>query len=143
MKDAFEKLFRAVHQFKKLNVSDLIPGLSSSEFSVMGAILQMGENGKITSSELAAKTKTLPPAVSRTLRGLEEKGFVGYKVYGNTYQYHPVISESEYKGSALNEVVSQFYDNSYINVVSQLIEEERMPLDELKDLIARIEKGRK
>ena len=73
MKDAFEKLFRAVHQFKKLNVSDLIPGLSSSEFSVMGAILQMGENGKITSSELAAKTKTLPPAVSRTLRGLEEK----------------------------------------------------------------------
>ena len=50
MKDAFEKLFRAVHQFKKLNVSDLIPGLSSSEFSVMGAILQMGENGKITSS---------------------------------------------------------------------------------------------
>lgn len=70
MKDAFEKLFRAVHQFKKLNVSDLIPGLSSSEFSVMGAILQMGENGKITSSELAAKTKTLPPAVSRTLRGL-------------------------------------------------------------------------
>ena len=26
MKDAFEKLFRAVHQFKKLNVSDLIPG---------------------------------------------------------------------------------------------------------------------
>ena len=63
--------------------------------------------------------------------------------YGNTYQYHPVISESEYKGSALNEVVSQFYDNSYINVVSQLIEEERMPLDELKDLIARIEKGRK
>ena len=57
MKDAFEKLFRAMHQFKKLNVSDLIPGLSSSEFSVMGAILQMGENGKITSSELAAKTK--------------------------------------------------------------------------------------
>ena len=75
MKDAFEKLFRAVHQFKKLNVSDLVPGLSSSEFSVMGAILQMGENGKITSSELAAKTKTLPPAVSRTLRGLEEKGY--------------------------------------------------------------------
>ena len=47
MKDAFEKLFRAVHQFKKLNVSDLIPGLSSSEFSVMGAILQMGENYKL------------------------------------------------------------------------------------------------
>lgn len=68
MKDAFEKLFRAVHQFKKLNVSDLIPGLSSSEFSVMGAILQMGENGKITSSELAAKTNASAGCVADTAR---------------------------------------------------------------------------
>lgn len=93
--------------------------------------------------ELYNEPKPHYNTVSTLVRGLEEKGFVGYKVYGNTYQYHPVISESEYKGSALNEVVSQFYDNSYINVVSQLIEEERMPLDELKDLITRIEKGRK
>ena len=35
MKDAFEKLFRAVHQFKKLNVSDLIPGLSSTSNGVI------------------------------------------------------------------------------------------------------------
>ena len=41
MKDAFEKLFRAVHQFKKLNVSDLIPGLSSSEFSVMLSLIHI------------------------------------------------------------------------------------------------------
>ena len=87
--------------------------------------------------ELYNEPKPHYNTVSTLVRGLEEK------VYGNTYQYHPVISESEYKGSALNEVVSQFYDNSYINVVSQLIEEERMLLDELKDLIARIEKGRK
>ena len=95
MKDAFEKLFRAVHQFKKLNVSDLIPGLSSSEFSVMGAILQMGENGKITSSELAAKTKTLPPAVSRTLRGLEEKGYVERSVDKRPQKY---IYQSDREG---------------------------------------------
>ena len=103
MKDAFEKLFRAVHQFKKLNVSDLIPGLSSSEFSVMGAILQMGENGKITSSELAAKTKTLPPAVSRTLRGLEEKGYVERSVdkkdRRNTYIS---LTEKGWKGTGQN-----------------------------------------
>lgn len=80
--------------------------------------------------------------VSTLVRGLEEKGFVSYKAYGNTYQYYPLVSEADYKGSALNEVVSQFYGNSYLNVVSQLIKEERMPLDDLKELIARIEKGR-
>ena len=122
MKDAFEKLFRAVHQFKKLNVSDLVPGLSSSEFSVMGAILQMGENGKITSSELAAKTKTLPPAVSRTLRGLEEKGYVERSVdkkdRRNTY-----ISLTE-KGWKKGEEVRDRMQDFGCSVMSQLKEEE-------------------
>lgn len=92
--------------------------------------------------ELYAEPKPHYNTVSTLVRGLEEKGFVAYKVYGNTYQYYPVISESDYKNTALEEVVSQFYDNSYLNVVSQLIEDERMPMEELKKLIARIEKGR-
>ena len=35
----------------------------------------------------------------------------------------------------------KLYDNSYTRVVSQFIEEEKMGLDELKALIAKIEKG--
>lgn len=77
--------------------------------------------------------------VSTLVRGLEEKRFVGYKAYGNTYQYFALISDKDYKRSALNEVVAQYYDNSFTNVVSAFIEEEGMPLDELKDLIAKIE----
>ena len=74
--------------------------------------------------------------VSTLVRGLEEKGFVGYKAYGNTYQYYALISEKEYKSSALKEVVSQYYNNSYI-------EEEGMSVDELKALIEYIEQGKK
>lgn len=77
--------------------------------------------------------------VSTLVRGLEEKGFVGYKAYGNTYQYYAVVTEKGYKRSALNEVVAHYYDNSFVNVVSSFIEEEGMPLDELKALIAKIE----
>ena len=39
---------------------------------------------------------------------------MGYKAYGNTYQYYALVSEKEYKSSALKEVVSQYYNNSYI-----------------------------
>lgn len=31
--------------------------------------------------------------VSTLVRGLEEKGFVGYKAYGNTYQYYALVSK--------------------------------------------------
>ena len=81
--------------------------------------------------------------VSTVIRVLEEKKFVDHKAYGNTYQYFTVISQDDYKGKALKKVVSQYFDNSYTNVVSTLIEEERLSINELKKLIKKIEKGKK
>lgn len=122
MEDAYEKLFRAMHQFKKLNVSSMISGLSNSEFSAMGAILAMGKNGQITISELAAKTRTLPPAVSRTLRGLEEKGFVERKTdpkdRRNTYV--SLTEKGWEKGNEIRETMHDFGSS----VISQMTEEE-------------------
>ena len=74
---------------------------------------------------------------------LEEKKFLGRRPMGNTNQYYALISEKEYKGSALDVVISQYYNNSYTSVVSHFIEEEVMDLDELKALIKQIESKRK
>lgn len=103
------------------------------------------ENGPMFVRELLAYYEEPKPhynTVSTLVRGLEEKKFVGYKAYGNTYQYYALISEKEYKSSALKDVISQYYNNSYVNVVSSFIEEEGMSVDELKGLIESIEKGR-
>lgn len=103
------------------------------------------ENGPMFVRELLAYYDEPKPhynTVSTLVRGLEEKGFVGYKPYGNTYQYYTLISEKEYKSSALKDVISHYYNNSYVNAVSSFIEEEGMSVDELKALIDRIEKGR-
>lgn len=81
--------------------------------------------------------------ISTLVRGLEEKGFLGYKAYGNTYQYYPLISEKRYKGSAFKELVSNYYDNSYKNVVSAFIEEENISIEDLKDIITQIENNKK
>lgn len=103
------------------------------------------EQGPLFVRELLAYYDEPKPhynTVSTLVRGLEEKGFVGYRAYGNTYQYYALISEKAYKRSALHEVVSQYYDNSYTNVVSAFIEEEGLSVEELKALISRIEMGR-
>lgn len=103
------------------------------------------EQGPLFVRELLAYYDDPKPhynTVSTLVRGLEEKGFVGYRAYGNTYQYYALISEKAYKRSALHEVVSQYYDNSYTNVVSAFIEEEGLSVEELKALISRIETGR-
>ena len=81
--------------------------------------------------------------VATQVKFLEEKGFVSRKPMANSFQYSPAISEREYRGTTIGEVVSRYYNNSYASMVSQFVEEEKMGLDELKDLIAQIESGRK
>lgn len=80
--------------------------------------------------------------VATLVKLLEEKGFVTRRSCGNTYQYFATISEKKYKSSALNNVISQYYNNSYTSVVSQFIEEEAMDINELKALIDRIENAK-
>ena len=77
--------------------------------------------------------------VATQVKFLEEKKFLGRRPMGNTNQYYALISEKEYKGSALSSVISQYFNNSYTSVVSHFIEEEAMDLDELKALINQIE----
>ena len=81
--------------------------------------------------------------VATQVKFLEEKKFLGRRPMGNTNQYYALISEKEYKGSALSTVISQYFNNSYTSVVSHFIEEEAMDLDELKALINQIEMNRK
>lgn len=81
--------------------------------------------------------------ISTVIRVLEEKKFVQHKSFGNTHQYSASVSQEQYKGKALKKMVSKYFDNSYTNVVSTLIEEERLSIDELKKLIKKIEKGKK
>ena len=76
--------------------------------------------------------------LSTIVRGLEEKGYIGYTAFGNTYQYFASISEEEYRRKTLKNVISQYFDNSYTRVVSTLIEEENISIDELQALIQQI-----
>lgn len=74
MEDLYMELFKAMSQFRKLHIADIIPGLSHAEFFTLNCVMD-AEDSRLTISELAAKAKVLPSAVSRTLRGLEERGY--------------------------------------------------------------------
>ncbi len=66
-----------------------------------------------------------PPynTVSSIVRILEKKGFVNYKAYGKTYEYYPIISKLEYKKHSFKHFLSNYFDNSYENVVSFMVQE--------------------
>ena len=76
MDELYGEFFRVMHQFRKLNVASILPDISQSEFAAMNEIMDKGEDGKITISELACKSKVHSSAISRTLHCLEEKGYI-------------------------------------------------------------------
>ena len=73
--------------------------------------------------ELYAEPKPHFNTLSTMVRGLEAKGFLSHRAYGRG-------------------VISKYFHDSYLNAVSTLVREEKISVEELRELIERIEKGK-
>ncbi|MGD1945138.1 MAG: BlaI/MecI/CopY family transcriptional regulator [Croceivirga sp.] len=78
--------------------------------------------------------------LSTIVRNLQEKGYVAHEAFGNTHRYFPKISKAQYRKTFVNRSIADFYDNSYKNLVSHFAAEEKISVEELKEIIALIEK---
>ena len=77
--------------------------------------------------------------ISTMVRTLESKGFLDHEAFGNTYRYYPVILHEEFSKDVLGGVVTRYFENSYRQVVSALIEEEKISIEELEELIRKVQ----
>lgn len=100
------------------------------------------EHGPLFVRQIVALSPDPKPhfnTLSTMVRALEAKGHVGHKAFGSTYQYYPVVSEEEFSRRTLGGVISKYFENSYLGAVSALVDEEKISVDELRELIRHIE----
>lgn len=101
------------------------------------------EQGPLFVRELVALLPEPKPhfnTVSTMVRALEAKGYVAHKDFGSTYQYYACVSEAAFSRQRLGSVIDRYFDNSCLGAVSALVEEERISVGELRELIERIER---
>ena len=79
--------------------------------------------------------------LSTMVRILEKQGFLSHRQYGNTYQYYPLVSAKEYGRSSLAGIIKSFFNDSYLSAVSSFVKEEKITVEELKNLIAQIDRA--
>lgn len=84
------------------------------------------------------KPKPAYNTVSTIVRILESKGFVGHKAYGKTHEYFPLISREKYSRFYLSNVVKNYFDGSYRNLVSFFAKDQKLDIRELEQLIKEI-----
>ena len=77
--------------------------------------------------------------LSTIVRILEREGYLDHKQFGNTYQYYPLISEAEYGRKSIAGIIKNYFDDSYLSAVSSFVKEEKISVDELRELINQIE----
>lgn len=112
--------------------------LSQKEEEILNCFWQFGPMFIKDLLEKQEEPKPHYNTLSTIVRILEEKGYIGYNKYGNTYQYYALVTEENYRNSTLTSIVNKYFKKSYTRVVSALIEEEKISVDELQELIDQI-----
>lgn len=77
--------------------------------------------------------------VSTLVRILEGKGYVGHEVVGNSHRFYATVDSSAFRERGIAEVIKNYFNNSYKQAVSSLVEEEKLSVDDLRDIIRMIE----
>ena len=114
-----------------------IQSLSRREREMMDIIFR---DGKASASEVMERMSAPPSysAVRATLRVLEQKGLLRHEDDGTRYLYKPAVSRERAKQSALDHLVTTFFDGSVTNVVATLLERDAKLSDEDLDQISRL-----
>lgn len=81
--------------------------------------------------------------ISTIVRALEEKGYVSHTAKGKSYQYHAIVAEEDLGKKSLSAIVGRYFKNSYLRVVSSLVEDGDIPLEDLRSLLDEVEKSHK
>lgn len=88
--------------------------------------------------ELFPEPKPHTNTVSTILKVLKDKDFVDYEVFGRQHQYFPLVSKEKYTGKSMKSLVKNYFDGSYKNAVSFLVEKNEMSVEDLEMLLSEL-----
>ncbi len=113
--------------------------LTKAEEELMHIIWTLGECtvGDIRTYMVEHLRMKKPPhsTISTMVRILDEKGFVDHRSYGRTFVYTPKVTRDDYSKQSLRKLVSDYFGGSSSRLVSFLVKENDLSLNELHHLI--------
>ncbi|MDO4820221.1 MAG: BlaI/MecI/CopY family transcriptional regulator [Prevotella sp.] len=115
--------------------------LTGKEEIIMEFFWERGEMFVRELRELYQDPKPHINTLSTQVRTLDDEGYLSHHDYGSTYKYFARVSKDDYKKSTLSGVIDKYFGKSYLSAVSSLVQEEKITVEELKELVEMIEKG--
>ena len=76
--------------------------------------------------------------VATILKILMDKGFVKAEAIGRNNLYKPTISKDAYSKQSLGQVVNNYFNGSYSNAVSFLVDQKKLSIEDLEILLEQL-----
>lgn len=116
--------------------------LTKAEEQIMQELWEMGRGFVKEIIDRLSEPKPAYNTVSTIVRILETKGFVTHESFGKSHQYLPKISKEEYKKGITGKLLTNYFDNSPKSMLSYFLEENRLDIKELGDILSIIERNK-
>jgi len=118
------------------------PTLTDGELRLMRVLWERGES---TVSDvvdtLAVRPKPAYNTVLTLLRIMERKGYVTHRKDGRAFMFRPVLGRADASRSALRTLVQRFFEGSPRLLMLNLLDDDQLSPDALKQLKQRIEES--
>lgn len=134
LKNQLSTKFSYIHE----KFADMIK-LTHPEEEAMLAVWRSGEG--TVKTFMAHLNQDLPySTVASIIKNLEKKGYLHSRTIGNANLYSPAITEEDYKKAFMGNVVKDYFDNSYKELVNFFVEQKKLSAAELQDILKLIKK---
>jgi predicted transcriptional regulator len=121
----------------------MIKPLTKAEEQIMQSIWKLASAFLKDIVEAQPEPKPHSNTVATILKILVDKGFVGINLIGRMHQYYPLVSKQEYSSNSIGSLVESYFEGSFSDVVSFMVQQQKLSVKELELLLNEIKKSKK
>lgn len=78
--------------------------------------------------------KPATTTIATLLKRMQDKGFVGYTLFGNSRQYYPLVKKNDYFSKHVKGMIKNYFGNSALQFASFFTKNSNLTANELEDL---------
>lgn len=114
--------------------------LTKAEEQVMMVLWKLESGLLMEIVDAMPKPQPHKNTVATILKILAEKEFVKIEQLGRVHRYHPAVSKETYSKKTLTSVAKDYFQGSFSNVVSFLVDEKKLSVSDLELLLKQLKK---
>lgn len=108
--------------------------LSKTEEQLMELIWKHGKVFLKDLIENSAEPKPATTTIVTLLKRMQDKGFVGYTLFGNSRQYYALVNKKDYFSKHVKGMIKNYFDNSALQFASFFTTTNNLTTAELEEL---------